>query len=125
MYEKAADLLAALGIAGAENDPLLHAVVSNTEFRVWNETNAISMTPELESIAVYLAVGEYLKCKKVCGQLDGIALTPEVKRLKEGDTDIQYAIGEGSLTPEQRLDHLIDWFQNRSRELYKFRRLVW
>lgn len=125
MYEKAADLLAALGIAVAEDDPLLYAVVSNTEFRVWNETNAISMTEDLESIVVYLAVGEYLKCKKVCGQLTGIVLTPEVKRLKEGDTEIQYAIGEGSLTPEQRLDQMIDWFQKRSRELYKFRRLVW
>lgn len=126
MYEKAADLLAALGITEAVNDPLLHAVVSNTEYRVLNKTNtALPMAEDLESIAVYMAVGEYLKCKKVCGQLDGIALTPEVKRLKEGDTDIQYAIGEGSLTPEQRLDQMIDWFQKRSRELYKFRRLVW
>lgn len=121
-----ADLLVALGVGGAENDPLLDMIVQNTAYRVLNETNTtLPMTEELESVAVYLAVGEYLKCKKVCGQLGGIALTPEVKRLKEGDTDTQYAIGEGSLTPEQRLDHLIDWFQKRSRELYKFRRLVW
>lgn len=126
MYEKTSDFLTALGIAGTENDPLLYAVVSNIEYRVLNETNtAFPMTEELESIAVYLAVGEYLQCKKVCGQLDGIELTLEVKRLKEGDTDIQYAIGEGNLTPEQRLEQMIDWFQKRSRELYKFRRLVW
>lgn len=126
MREKAADLLAALGIAEGLDDPLLDVIVSNTEYRVLNETNTVlPMAEGLESIAVYLAVGEYLKCKKVSGQLGGIALTPDVKRLKEGDTDIQYAIGEGSLTPEQRLDRLIDWFQNRSRELYKFRRLVW
>ena len=126
MYEKTSDFLTALGIAGTEHDPLLYAVVSNIKYRVLNETNtAFPMTEELESIAVYLAVGEYLQCKKVCGQLTGIDLTPQVKQLQEGDTDIQYAIGEGNLTPEQRLEQMIDWFQKRSRELYKFRRLVW
>ena len=123
---QAADLLVALGVVGAENDPLLDMIVQNTAYRVLNETNTtLPMTEELESVAVYLAVGEYLKCKKVCGQLTGIDLTPEVKQLKEGDTEIQYAIGTGNLTPEQRLDQMIDWFQKRSRELYKFRRLVW
>lgn len=126
MYEKTSDFLTALGIAGTENDPLLHAVVSNVEYRVLNETNTeLPMTEELESIAVYLAVGEYLQCKKVCGQLTGIDLTPQVKQLQEGDTSIQYAIGTGNLTPEQRLEQMIDWFQKRGRELYKFRRLVW
>ena len=97
MYEKTSDFLTALGIAGTENDPLLHAVVSNVEYRVLNETNTeLPMTEELESIAVYLAVGEYLQCKKVCGQLTGIDLTPQVKQLQEGDTSIQYAIGTGN-----------------------------
>lgn len=126
MYEKTSDFLTALGIAGTENDPLLHAVVSNIEYRVLNETNTeLPMTEELESIAVYLAVGEYLQCKKVCGQLTGIDLTPQVKQLQEGDTSIQYAIGTGNLTPEQRLEQMVDWFQKRGRELYKFRKLVW
>lgn len=126
MYEKVSHFLTALGIAGTENDPLLHTVVSNVEYRVLNETNtALPMTEELESIAVYSAVGEYLQCKKVCGQLTGIDLTPQVKQLQEGDTSIQYAIGTGNLTPEQRLEQMIDWFQKRGRELYKFRRLVW
>ena len=126
MYEKTSDFLTALGIAGTEHDPLLYAVVSNIEYRVLNETNtAFPMTEELESIAVYLAVGEYLQCKKVCGQLTGIDLTPQVKQLQEGDTSIQYAIGTGNLTPEQRLEQMIDWFQKRGKELYKFRRLVW
>ncbi len=126
MYEKTSDFLTALGIAGTENDPLLHAVVSNVEYRVLNETNTeLPMTEELESIAVYLAVGEYLQCKKVCGQLTGIDLTPQVKQLQEGDTSIQYAIGTGNLTPEQRLEQMVDWFQKRGRELYKFRKLVW
>lgn len=126
MYEKTSDFLTALGIAGTENDPLLHAVVSNIEYRVLNETNTeLPMTEELESIAVYLAVGEYLQCKKVCGQLTGIDLTPQVKQLQEGDTSIQYAIGTGNLTPEQRLEQMVDWFQKRGKELYKFRKLVW
>jgi len=71
-------------------------------------------------------VGEYLSMKKGSGQLEGFDLDAAVKQIQEGDTNITFAIGEGSATPEQRLNALIDYMLNgRLGEIYRFRRLVW
>ena len=49
-----------------------------------------------------------------------------VKSIQEGDTNIIFALGEGSSTPEQRLNSLIDYLINgRIGEIYRYRRLVW
>jgi len=53
-------------------------------------------------------------------------LDAAIKQIQEGDTNTVFAIGEGSLTPEQRLNGLIDYLINgRSDELYRYRKLVW
>ena len=84
------------------------------------------MPEGLVSVAVYMAVGEYLNMKKVSGQLDGFDLEAAIKQIQEGDTNTVFAIGDGNLTPEQRLNSLIDYLTNgRSRELYRFRKFVW
>ena len=77
-------------------------------------------------LTVYMAVGEYLNMKKVSGQLEGFDLEAAIKQIQEGDTNTVFAIGDGNLTPEQRLNSLIDYLANgRSRELYRFRKFVW
>ena len=115
-----------MGITEAENDGLLDLIINNTQYKVLNETNTVLPMPEgLESIAVYMAIGEYLSFKKTSGQLESIDLELVVKQIQEGDTNIQYAIGDGSQTPEQRLDSLITLLSNRASELVKYRRLVW
>lgn len=84
------------------------------------------MPEGLVSVAVYMAVGEYLNMKKVSGQLEGFDLEAAIKQIQEGDTNTVFAIGDGNLTPEQRLNSLIDYLTNgRSRELYRFRKFVW
>ena len=94
-------MLTALGVTGAAEDPLLDIVIRNVQYRVQNETNRKDMPEGLVSVAVYMAVGEYLNMKKVSGQLEGFDL-------------------------EQRLNSLIDYLTNgRSRELYRFRKFVW
>lgn len=88
--------------------------------------NAKNMPEGLVSVAVYMAVGEYLNMKKVSGQLEGFDLEAAIKQIQEGDTNTVFAIGDGNLTPEQRLNSLIDYLTNgRSRELYRFRKFVW
>jgi len=53
-------------------------------------------------------------------------LDAAVKSIQEGDTNITFALGEGSSTPEQRLNSLIDYLINgRIGEIYRYRRLVW
>lgn len=119
-------MLTALGVTGAADDPLLDMVISNVQWRIKNLTNLQEIPDGLESMAVYMAVGEYLNMKKVSGQLDGFDLDAAIKQIQEGDTNISFAIGEGSLTPEQRLNSLIDYLINgRIGEIYRYRRLVW
>ena len=126
LREKIIAFLTAMGITEAENDSLLDLIINNAQYKVLNETNTVLPMPEgLESIAVYMAIGEYLSFKKTSGQLESIDLELAIKQIQEGDTNIQYAIGDGSQTPEQRLDSLITFLSNRASELAKYRRLVW
>lgn len=119
-------MLTALGVTGAAEDPLLDIVISNVQYRVQNKTNRKDMPEGLVSVAVYMAVGEYLNMKKCSGQLEGFDLDAAVKSIQEGDTNITFALGEGSSTPEQRLNSLIDYLINgRIGEIYRYRRLVW
>lgn len=126
LREKVIDFLIFIGITEPEKDGLLDLIIKNVSYKVLNETNTVlPMAEGLESIAVYMAIGEYLSFKKTSGQLENIDLETAVKQIQQGDTNIQYAIGEGSQTPEQRLDNLITMLLDRENELIKFRRLVW
>lgn len=119
-------MLTALGVTGAADDPLLDMVITNVQWRIKNLTNLQEVPEGLESMAVSMAVGEYLNMKKANGQLEGFDLEAAIKQIQEGDTNTVFAIGDGNLTPEQRLNSLIDYLTNgRSRELYRFRKFVW
>lgn len=126
MRDQVISMLTALGVTGAATDPLLDILLQNVQQRILNKTNQSVIPEELESVAVYMAVGEYLNMKKTVGQLTGFDLDAAIKQIQEGDTNTVFAIGEGSLTPEQRLNGLIDYLINgRSDELYRYRKLVW
>jgi len=126
LREQVIAMLTALGVTGAAEDPLLDIVISNVQYRVQNETNRKDMPEGLVSVAVYMAVGEYLNMKKANGQLEGFDLEAAVKQIQEGDTNISFAVGDGNSTPEQRLDSLINFLINgRMDEIYRYRKLVW
>lgn len=126
MRDQVISMLTALGVTGATTDPLLDILLQNVQQRILNKTNQSVIPKGLESVAVYMAVGEYLNMKKTVGQLTGFDLDAAIKQIQEGDTNTVFAIGEGSLTPEQRLNGLIDYLINgRSDELYRYRKLVW
>ena len=126
MRDQVISMLTALGVTGAATDPLLDILLQNVQQRILNKTNQSVIPEGLESVAVYMAVGEYLNMKKPVGQLTGFDLDAAIKQIQEGDTNTVFAIGEGSLTPEQRLNGLIDYLINgRSDELYRYRKLVW
>ena len=127
MREKAVTMLTALGVTGAEEDPLLDIAFNNVQWRIKNLSNRSEIPEGLESLAVSMTVGEYLNMKKCSGQLEGFDLDEAaVKSIQEGDTNITFALGEGSATPEQRISSLIDYLVNgRMGEIYRYRRLVW
>ena len=126
MRDQVISMLTALGVTGAATDPLLDILLQNVQQRILNKTNQSVIPEGLESVAVYMAVGEYLNMKKTVGQLTGFDLDAAIKQIQEGDTNTVFAIGEGSLTPEHRLNWFIDYLINgRSDELYRYRKLVW
>lgn len=126
MREEVVNMLAAFGVTGAADDPLLDIALNNVQWRIKNLSNLSEIPEGLESLAVSMAVGEYLNMKKAVGQLTGFDLDAAIKQIQEGDTNTVFALGEGSLTPEQRLNVLIDYLINgRSDELYRFRKMVW
>ena len=66
--------------------------------------------------------------KQGAGQLEQIGLVVDVavKQIQEGDTNTVFALGEGDQTPEQRLNHLIDWLRTAGADQFaRFRKLVW
>ena len=99
--------------------------VTNT---IKNECN-VSMVPDgLMNIAVDMAAGEFLRAKKAFSPSDisGLDLDFAVKQIQAGDTSVVFAAGEGSQTPEQRLNGLINYLLGYGRsELACYRRLRW
>ena len=51
--------------------------------------------------------GEFLYYKKNSGSLEGFNYDAVIKQIKEGDTTIQYAVGQGEDTPENRFDTFV------------------
>ena len=128
MLEAVIALLDALGVAGAGEDPLLPYLLGSVCEQVRNETNLSDIPVGLRHAAVELTAGEYLAFRKNTGQLDldGLDLDAAVKQIQEGDTSVVFTAGDGTLTPEQRLDALISRLRrDRSHEFIRYRRLLW
>lgn len=121
-------LLECLGVAEAEGDPLFQYIITSVIERVKNETNQPEIPEGLQHAVAEMVVGEYLAFKKNAGQLniEGLDLDAAVKQIQEGDTNTVFAIGDGSMTPEQRLEALTARLcRDRTREFIRYRRLVW
>lgn len=120
--------LEALGVQIATGDALLGMVIRGVEQRVKNLSNQTELPEGLEPMAIRMVVGEYLSTLKGMGLLDisTIDLEAAEKQIKEGDTQITFSVGEGTLTPEQRLDVLIAALVAVDMaEIYHYRRLLW
>lgn len=126
MRERVIAFLAALGVPDVGRDPLLAYVIQNVTQTVLTATNQARIPEGLEAAAVSMVAGQYLHLKKGAGQLSGFDLEVAEKQISEGDTSITFAIGEGSQTPEQRLDGLIAHLMTSGGEQFTaYRRLKW
>jgi hypothetical protein len=128
MLEYVVSLLNALGLAVNADDPLVGFVFQSVEEQIKNATNQAEIPEGLHNAAVEMTAGKFLALKKGSGQLDGfnIDLDAAIKQIQEGDTNTVFAIGEGSLTPEARLDALINrLLTDRTPDFVRYRRLVW
>lgn len=70
--------------------------------------------------------GDFLYYKKNSGSLDGFNYEAVIKSIKEGDTTITYAVGQGEDTPENRFDAFVKSLDRGfDKWLVPHRRLQW
>lgn len=113
MLEDVTKRLESFGYEVTEADNwMIEFLIQKIENSIKADCNINTIPEELHEIAVDMVVGEFLLNKKSRGQLDGFDLEAAVKQIHEGDTSVTFAIGDGSKTPEERLDELILYLMN-------------
>lgn len=69
---------------------------------------------------------DFLYYKKNSGSLKGFNYDAVIKSIKEGDTQIQYAVGQGEDTPENRFDSFVKQLERGfDKWITPHRRLRW
>lgn len=69
---------------------------------------------------------DFLYYKKNSGQLTGFNYDAVIKQIKEGDTTVSYAVGQGEDTPENRFDAFVKSLERGTDKwLVPHRRLRW
>ena len=113
MFEDVVERLESFGYEVTEADNwMIEFLIQKIENSIKADCNINTIPEELHEIAVDMVVGEFLLNKKSRGQLEGFDLEAAVKQIHEGDTSVTFAIGDGSKTPEERLDELIIYLMN-------------
>lgn len=112
----------------ADEEFALTFCVEKVRNTIKNDTNQPDVPEGLESIAVDMAVGEFLLSKKTFApdDLTNFDLNYAVKQIQTGDTNTVFAVGDANLTPEQRLNTFINYLLSYGKaEFSAYRRLRW
>lgn len=129
MIEKVKGRLVALGYTFKDGDELiLNFSIQKVVSTIKNECNVSDVPDGLESIAIDMAAGEFLLTKKTYSpdDLAGLDLEMVVKQIQTGDTNITFALGAGSSTPEQRFDTFVNYLLNYGWDQFSvYRKIKW
>ena len=110
------------------DEAILAFSLQKVENTIKNDCNTPSIPDGLITIAVDRAVGEFLTGKKTFSpeSIAGLDLDMAVKQIQTGDTNVVFAIGEGSLTAEQRLNAFLNYLLTYGREEFScYRNIKW
>lgn len=107
------------------DDWVLDFIILKVEGHIKNQCNTLEVPQGLHENAVDMVCGELLLAKKGSGRLAGFDLEAAVKSIQEGDTNVTFAIGTGSKTPEERLDGLINFLLHGEVDYSSFRKIKW
>lgn len=129
MIENARERLVSLGYTFKDGDEmLLNFAIQKVTSIIKNDCNVLGVPNGLESIAIDMAVGEFLFAKKTYSPNDitGLDLEAAVKQIQTGDTNVTFALGAGSSTPEQRFDTFVNYLLNYGRDQFSvYRKIKW
>lgn len=129
MLERVKERLQSLGYTVKDSDDIaINFAMQKVENTIKNDCNVSAIPDGLMNIAIDMVVGEFLMSKKTFAPNDllNFNLDSAIKQIQEGDTNISFAVGEGSKTDEQRLDGFINYLLNYGRdEFITYRRFRW
>lgn len=120
--------LESLGYTIQDGDAwLIGFSVQKVENHIKNSCNTNSIPDGLKYTAVDMVCGEFLFALKQTGKLDEVFdLDVAIKSIQEGDTNVTFAIGDGSQTPEQRLNSLLSFLMtNGEGDFVCYRKIKW
>ena len=129
MLDRIKERLQSLGYTVKDSDDIaINFAMQKVENTIKNDCNISAIPDGLMNIAIDMVVGEFLMSKKTFAPNDllNFNLDSAIKQIQECDTNISFAVGEGSKTDEQRLDSFIDYLLNYGRdEFITYRRFRW
>ena len=101
--------------------------IQKVENHINNSCNTTFIPDGLKIIAVDMVCGEFLFAMKQTGKLNKtFDLEIAVKQVQTGDTNVTFAIGDGTLTPEQRLNTLISYLMTKGEgDFVCYRKIKW
>ena len=106
-----ADVIDRLGQFGykvkPEDNSAIDFELRKTINYVKNYCNITTIPEILDPRIIDKVCGGFLFTKKNSGELDGFDYDALIKSIKEGDTTLTYAVGQGEDTPENRFDALL------------------
>lgn len=104
-----------------EIQKILNYVVNYCNFTTVNDIPEI-----LDPRIIDRICSDFLYYKKNSGELEGFNYETVIKSIKEGDTQVQYAVGQGEDTPESRFDAMVKALERGTDKwLTPHRRLRW
>lgn len=97
-----------LGYTPNEDDyPAIDYELDEVTNYTLNYCNITEIPTIIEPRLIDKVCSYFLYYKKNSGSLEGFNYDAVIKSIKEGDTQIQYAVGQGEDTPENRFDAFV------------------
>lgn len=125
--EDVIERLKQLGYVANESDyDTIDFELKKTLNYVKNYCNITTIPEILDPRIIDRTCSDFLYYKKNSGSLNGFNYDVVIKSIKEGDTQIQYAVGQGEDTPENRFDAFVKTLERGfDKWCTPYRRLRW
>lgn len=124
---KIIERLSQLGYTATEEDYVRidYELESVTNYTL-NYCNITEVPPIVEPKLIDRVCSYFLFYKKNSGSLENFNYDAVIKEIKEGDTTVKYAVGQGGDTPENRFDSFVKQLERGyDKWLVPFRRIRW
>ncbi|MBR2504416.1 MAG: hypothetical protein IKB61_00540 [Elusimicrobiaceae bacterium] len=116
--------LKSLGYEVEQNDFIaLDFVMKKVEQHIKHFCNISEIPACLEPVFVDMCCGEFLQSKKSLGQLTSVQIEPIVKKIQDGDTNVEFSSTvDAEVVFSKFIDNLIN---GHNESLLAHRKLVW